>query len=269
MLHRDWRYAVLAWLARVAIRRGFWSPASDRFLTHPYRPGSREHHEDQYLGVVGGDAAVEVRRGALWRFAAGEREAAMGKAQRLGLGREARPLVAIGPGGGRNVKMAVDLKLWGVQSYEELAARLDDEGYQVVWLGDAHDAAMLSDDVPGVRLAGRLSVAESAAVVSACRLVVTNDTMLLHLARVLEVPALGIFGPTDPAHTGPRGEGSAHLWLGPDLVPCSPCHRDGFYPVCTFDHRCMKELPVDLVARTASALLKAAAGRKLAVARSP
>jgi ADP-heptose:LPS heptosyltransferase len=219
VLHRDWRYAVLAWLARIGTRRGFSSPLADRFLTHPYPPGAREHHESQYLGVAG-------------------------------------------PGGGRNVKMSVDLKLWGIESYEQLAARLQNDGCDVVWLGDAHDRSMLSRHAPGVRLAGELSVPESAAVVSACRLVVTNDTMLLHLARALDVPALGIFGPTDPAHTGPRGEGSAHLWLGPDLVPCSPCHQDGFYPVCTYDHRCMNELPVDVVARTASALLGAAATRE-------
>lgn len=257
VLHRDWRYGVVAWLAGVKTRRGFSSGRGDRFLTHPYRAGEREHHEAQYLGVMGGSGAVLPGPATLWRFAPGERERALQKAASLGLEVDGRPLLALGFGGGRNVKMAVDLKLWPLERYVELAGRLEEEGMRAVWLGDGHDAERLGEVDPGVNLAGRLSVVETAAVVSASRLVIANDTMLLHLGRVLGIPALGIFGPTDPAHTGPHLPGSAYLWLGPDRVPCSPCHQDGYYPPCRFEHRCMRELPVEAVLRTALRLLRA------------
>jgi heptosyltransferase II len=92
-------------------------------------------------------------------------------------------------------------------------------------------------------------------VVSRCDLVIANDTMLLHMAGAQNVRALGIFGPTDPAQTRPLGASSDHLWLGPSRIPCAPCHRDGYYPPCLHDHRCMRSLSVESLLSRARALL--------------
>ncbi|HDL77645.1 MAG TPA: lipopolysaccharide heptosyltransferase II [Lentisphaerae bacterium] len=52
-------------------------------------------------------------------------------------------------------------------------------------------------------LSGRLSLAELAAVVKECRLVVSGDSGGMHLADCLGVPLVAIYGLTDPAVTGP------------------------------------------------------------------
>lgn len=45
----------------------------------------------------------------------------------------------------------------------------------------------------------------SAAIMQACRLIITNDSGLMHLSAAVGVPTLGLFGPTDEHKTGPRG----------------------------------------------------------------
>lgn len=261
LLHRDWRYSLLARFAGIARRRGFASERGGRFLTDPYQAGEREHHIDQYLGVAGlaggrpvprdggadvGDAAGHtVSIEGAWSFLDGEREVALERTHALGLALDRRT-IALGFGGGKNVKTRTDLKCWPVEGYQQLAERLSGEGWQVVWLGDGEDRAALGGARSGIDLSGRLSVVETAAVVGRSHAVVANDTLILHLGEALGVPTVGIFGPTDPAHSGPRASHSQTLWRGEELA-CAPCHRDGFFPVCGFGHRCMQELGVDEV----------------------
>ena len=258
ILHRDWRYTVLAWLAGVPVRRGFHGRLGRFFLTHPYHPSRQEHHVLQYLGVVtcqaGGveDLATGqdhlVRLAGSWQFADGEGNDALKLASTHGFQPSRGNWIALGFGGGHNVKIRTELKRWPIGSWRHLADQLIKQDHRVVWVGDTEDAKLLGDGFAGVSLAGKLTVPQTAAVLAACRAVVANDTLTLHLAETLGIPTIGIFGPTDPAHYRPLGAKSAHLWLGKDL-PCSPCHRDGWFPPCAFDHRCMRELTVESVLR--------------------
>jgi heptosyltransferase-2 len=238
IFHRDWRYAAIAWASGVRVRRGFGGP----FLTHPYTPRPAEHHSDQYIGVAG---AREWNGDGRWTFP-GDPTLELVRARDAGFDAAAGRWVGLGFGGGRNVGSSTQLKSWPVASYVELARDLEQAGHRVVWLGDAFDAASLPAGAPGLNLAGKLTVPQTAAVISRCTAVVANDTMNLHLADSLGVPAIGIFGPTQPDHYRPRGARSAYLWGGRDLE-CSPCHRDGVFPPCRFAHRCMTNTGVSAV----------------------
>ena len=68
-----------------------------------------------------------------------------------------------------------------------------------------------------------------------CRLVLTNDTGTMHLASLLGLPVVAIFGSTEPRLTGPLGNG--HIVLR-HHVECSPC----FLRECPIDFRCMKAI---------------------------
>jgi lipopolysaccharide heptosyltransferase II len=70
-----------------------------------------------------------------------------------------------------------------------------------------------------------------------CRLLLTNDTGTMHLASLLGVPVVAIFGSTEPRMTGPLGDG--HVILR-HQVECSPC----FLRQCPIDFRCMKAVTV-------------------------
>jgi heptosyltransferase-2 len=65
-----------------------------------------------------------------------------------------------------------------------------------------------------------------------CDLLLTNDTGTMHLADLLRVPTVSIFGSTEPLRTGPLGHGHR---IFRHHVECSPC----FLRECPLDFRCM------------------------------
>jgi heptosyltransferase-2 len=87
---------------------------------------------------------------------------------------------------------------------------------------------------------------------------VSNDSGLLHIAAAMDVPAIGIFGPTSPWHWAPLNALAA-IVQADNALSCRPCHK----PVCRFGHhRCMAEISPDevlSVARRALAGVRPAA----------
>ena len=55
------------------------------------------------------------------------------------------------------------------------------------------------------------SLAELIALMRRASLVIAGDTGPLHLAAALEIPVVGLFGPTDPVRNGPYGTPSRIL----------------------------------------------------------
>jgi ADP-heptose:LPS heptosyltransferase len=71
----------------------------------------------------------------------------------------------------------------------------------------------------------------------------------MHLAALLGIPVVAIFGSTEPGLTGPFGHG--HIILR-HHVECSPC----FLRECPIDFRCMKEVSVQEVADAVLSILR-------------
>jgi lipopolysaccharide heptosyltransferase II len=82
-----------------------------------------------------------------------------------------------------------------------------------------------------------------------CRALLTNDTGTMHLAALLGVPVVAIFGSTEPALTGPLGE--RHVIIR-HHVECSPC----FLRECPIDFRCMKTVTVPEVVNAVMSILR-------------
>ncbi len=81
---------------------------------------------------------------------------------------------------------------------------------------------------------------EVAAALAACRLVVTNDSGLLHLAEAVGTPVLAFFGPTVREFGYfPRLQDSAVLER---ILPCRPCSRNGKRPCHRGDLACLDEI---------------------------
>jgi heptosyltransferase II len=111
-------------------------------------------------------------------------------------------------------------------------------------LGEQLQAAVAS--APVHNLIGRTTLPELGQALRECAMLVTNDTGTMHLANLLGVPVVAIFGSTEPAATGPRG---THDRVMRRHVECSPC----FLRECPLDFRCMTALtPSDV----ASAILE-------------
>ena len=139
-------------------------------------------------------------------------------------------------------------KAWPTASWTRLATELAKRGFTPLVVGTEGDVELANGICASrpqiVNLAGKLSLGQLAAVVSRARLVVGVDSMPIHLASLLGVPALGLFGPTDPGRYRPRGNGRA-LSVG---IGCAPCYDQRAPPECPFDDRlCMAWLDPDRV----------------------
>jgi ADP-heptose:LPS heptosyltransferase len=74
------------------------------------------------------------------------------------------------------------------------------------------------------------SLCDLAEVLRRAALFVGSDSGPTHLASILGVPCVALFGPKDPAINGPVGERSIVVRKN---LPCSPCNkRTCKYPDC-------------------------------------
>jgi heptosyltransferase-2 len=87
-----------------------------------------------------------------------------------------------------------------------------------------------------VNLCGVTSLLQAFEEIAQAKLVVSNDSGLMHAAAAFNVPVVGIFGSTDPKHTPPLSMRAQVATLG---LACSPC----FQRVCPLGTTaCLKEL---------------------------
>ncbi|GIX46475.1 MAG: heptosyltransferase [Candidatus Tectimicrobiota bacterium] len=113
---------------------------------------------------------------------------------------------------------------------------------------------------PVLDLVGRTPLADLPAYVQRCRLLVSNDTALVHVAAAVGTPVVVLYGPTAPAlgffpYGVPWEEASVAL-------PCRPCHPHGPRR-CPLRHwRCMRELTAEQVAAKVQRLLAKSALRE-------
>ncbi|MGH9581373.1 MAG: glycosyltransferase family 9 protein [Bryobacteraceae bacterium] len=94
-------------------------------------------------------------------------------------------------------------KEWPIENYEKLAFRLRKEGLELVANVPAESAAELRGAKHLI-----LHTSSLAGLIAATRratAVLGLDSGPLHLAAALRKPGVGLFGPTDPAATGPFG----------------------------------------------------------------
>lgn len=96
-----------------------------------------------------------------------------------------------------------------------------------------------------VHLIERPNLREALAILRRCRVFVSNDSGLMHLAAALRVPVVALFGPTDWRRLYPWT--AQHQVVRRDL-PCMPCFYYSARPLtcrANLDYACMRELPVE------------------------
>jgi ADP-heptose:LPS heptosyltransferase len=74
-------------------------------------------------------------------------------------------------------------------------------------------------------------------------LFVTNDSGLMHLASVMGIPIISIWGPTDPVKNRPWEKNVEIVRLGLD---CSPCYKIGLLNTCT-NRICLENISTEMV----------------------
>ena len=146
-------------------------------------------------------------------------------------------------------------KRWLPERFAEVANAVSAQR-PVQWIlfgapGDAENGATVAAGIGAscINRIGQTTLDELIAELSECALLLTNDTGTMHLATILGVPVVAVFGSTEPRLTGPLG---SHHHVIRHQVECSPC----FLRECPIDFRCMKAVTVDEVADSVSSLLR-------------
>ncbi|MCK9594955.1 MAG: glycosyltransferase family 9 protein [Candidatus Omnitrophica bacterium] len=100
-----------------------------------------------------------------------------------------------------------------------------------------------------VNLAGKTTIKQLAVLIKRCNLYITNDTGSMHIASVLDVPQIALFGPGDLARFDPRhiSDKAAVFYSYP---ACGPCYNSA----CE-SRSCFRDIRPDAVAEAAVTIL--------------
>jgi ADP-heptose:LPS heptosyltransferase len=239
--------AVVARLTRAPLLVGFGTNRRRRMLTHAMPYCHDDYEAESFLRLLE-PLGIEMQ-GNQGRFLTIPEDGVKAAGSLL-VPLAGKPFVAIFPGA------SIPERRWGGERFRQLAENLSAAGYPVVVVGGKVDQAqgetITADGRLGLNLAGRLSLAGSAAVIEQCRLLVSGDSGLLHIGVGLGRPTVSLFGPGRAAKWAPQGE--CHVVINRGLA-CSPCTTFGSTPPCPDDARCMKDIRVDQVANQVTSLL--------------
>ncbi len=161
------------------------------------------------------------------------------------------PIIAFAP------SAAWPNKRWPTERWSELAALLISRRPELryVLLGGPEDGFLntIAESLGTKRAfngVGRLTLVESASLLSACQLVVANDTGLLHVADRLQIPIVAIIGPT--AFGYPSSPLAKVAEVDRQQLPCKPCSKDGRDPCRNPENlKCLTDVTVAHVANLA------------------
>ena len=233
------RVALETWLSGIPRRvgyRGHWrSWLVNQIVREPRKPGPPEHHSLRFLRIArecGAETSnIEVPK---------PNQTSNIKHQTLiGL----CPGAEYGPA-----------KRWLPERFAEAAAKITAQSSaQWILFGTKNDAAIGEQIAAAigdhcVNRIGQTTLDQLIDELRQCRLLLTNDTGTMHLAALLGVPVVAVFGSTEPRLTGPLGNGHTILR---HHVECSPC----FLRECPIDFRCMKAISADEVAGAVLSML--------------
>jgi heptosyltransferase-3 len=160
-------------------------------------------------------------------------------------------------------------KMWQRDGWIELAKWFTEKGIRPVLTGSSDPAELAYVDqiyrsMPStaVNVAGKLSLAESAFLISHAKYYVGPDTALTHMAAALGTPTVALFGPSNPVKWGPwpkdyqlnrnpyqmkgtQRVGNVVLLQGE--ADCVPCMEEGCERHNDSLSDCLQKLPVSRV----------------------
>ncbi|HEY5766196.1 MAG TPA: lipopolysaccharide heptosyltransferase II [Candidatus Udaeobacter sp.] len=233
------RVALETWLSAIPQRVGYRghrrSCLVDQIVREPRKPRPPEHHSLRFLRIAR-ECGAETSN---IEFPKPNQTSNIKHQTLIGL----CPGAEYGPA-----------KRWLPERFAEVAAKITAQASaQWILLGTKNDTAIGEQIATAigdhcVNRIGQTTLDQLIDELRRCRLLLTNDTGTMHLAALLGVPVVAIFGSTEPRLTGPLG--NKHIILR-HHVECSPC----FLRECPIDFRCMKAVSADEVAGAVLSML--------------
>ncbi len=236
-----------AWLffrARLKERWGYATDLRSFLLTRRVKPPKNKlHQRDYYLNLL---KVLELPCDFKELILPLDEEI-LKKAKMLLKGVD-EPFIVLAPGAAYG-----PAKMWPKEYYRALAKDLTRLGYAIVIAGGVKEKEIgdfIKDNSPQIyNLCGKTDLLTVAGIFSLAKLVISNDSGLMHLAAALKIPQIAIFGSTDPEATGPLNPNAIIL---KKELSCSPC----FERTCKYGHyNCLKSIAVEEVISSISELI--------------
>ena len=130
------------------------------------------------------------------------------------------------------------VKNWPEANWSKLIQNVK-ASFSIIQLGDDREPIYEGTH----RYAGKLSMRESAAILSKARYFIGPDSLLMHIANGLDIPSSIIFGGSRPVGCFGYSE-NVNLKSAPE---CSPCWIHQGYESCGHDFMCMTAISVEEV----------------------
>lgn len=250
LLHGSWSRALLMLLANIPTRVGYQKKGRSRFLTHPVEPvGDEVHKADIYLNVIESFGVPVWDKTSQLNVPAEAKEAVV----KMLTGNDIKadePFIVVHTSGNWN------LKRWPSFYWAELIKILMTELRIKVVISEgpkelewAKEIAKQSQVTP-VILAGKTNLQELIALMEKAVLVISADSGPLHIASCVNHNVIGIYGPTMPSTTAPRGKAKVQIFHK-DVG----CNRASCYYLACPDNICMQAVTVEDVFTAAKRIL--------------
>lgn len=223
--------AIIARITRAPLLIGFDTNDRRRMFTHRIPYSHEEYEADSFLNLLsplGVKSKLDGKAPFLFPT-----EASVQQALSLLAHLEGQPFVTIFPGA------SISERRWGGKRFHMVVRELEANGVRAVIVGSSDDIDQGEGIVRGtksINLAGRTTLAVTAAVIAASRALISGDSGVLHIGVGVGVATVSLFGPGIAAKWAPRGRHHTVLCRNLD---CSPCTSFGTTPPCPRGVSCL------------------------------
>jgi heptosyltransferase-2 len=143
-------------------------------------------------------------------------------------------------------------KGWPLKRWEELIEKLDDKKYNLLLLGGPEEVEAIKELkkelVNVIDTECDNSLLEFAAIINLCDILITADTLALHIGTALEKKIIALFGPTSANEIELYGKGVKLYSPG----GCKCYYRK----YCSEEVSCMEKISSDMVINAVNSLIK-------------
>ncbi len=142
-----------------------------------------------------------------------------------------------------------EIKNWPAERFAQLGYKVSRQyGTKIIIFGSSEEKKVAEDikaviGEKAIIQAGKTSIQVAAAILERCKLLVCNDSSIMHIGAAIGIPMVAIWGPSNHIR---RGYSNNNQTIIRENLPCSPC-PDGIYAHKCDTRECLLQIPVDKV----------------------
>ncbi|VFP78909.1 ADP-heptose--LPS heptosyltransferase 2 [Candidatus Erwinia haradaeae] len=146
-----------------------------------------------------------------------------------------KPIISLCPGTAHGLS-----KCWPFYHYSELTKHLINLGYQILLLGSTNEKYIGTAILKGIpkknrkycyNFIGKTNLEEAVILISCSRVMISNDSGLMHVASALNQPLIALYGPSNPSFTPPLSKNARiiHLMSNKEKIKKNDIYT-GYHP---------------------------------------